>query len=79
MIRFANPYFVSPVQAKANQHAPAVIAWLQAPTQAANKVITLAELRAGLPAIAADLTRQVVNQITAMIGATIENPEDPSP
>lgn len=74
MLKFINPHFKTPVQLRAEQHAPAVVAWLQA--QSGNRVITMAELRAGLPAIAADLSRQVVNQICANIGVTVENPED---
>lgn len=74
MIRIKNPHWKSSVQLKAEQHAPAVSAWLQAnPT---NKVVTMAELRAGLPAIAADLSRAVINAICQQIGAEIENPED---
>lgn len=74
MIRFQNPYFKTPTQLKVAQHAPAVVAWLQ--SQSSNRVITLAELRAGLPDIAGDLSRAVVNQICQDIGAEIENQED---
>jgi hypothetical protein len=73
-IKFINPYFKSAVQLKAEQHAPAVQAWMQA--QPTNKAITMNELRTGLPAIAADLTRPVVNHIMATLGAECENPED---
>lgn len=74
MMRFQNPFFKTPVEVKVQAHKPAVVAWLQA--QATNRVITMAELRAGLPDIAADLTRAVVNQICADIGAEIDNPQD---
>lgn len=72
MMKFNNPFFKSAAQKKVEQHQPAVVAWLTA--QASNRVITLAELRAGLPAIAGDLSREVVNQICANIGAEIEDP-----
>lgn len=74
MLRIKNPFFVTPDQATATRHKPAVLAWMQG--QTTNKIITMAELRAALPAIAGELTRTVVNQICADIGADIENPED---
>ena len=74
MLRIVNPFYVSPVQEKINQHRAAVQAWIQGQPQ--NRIITMAALRAGLPAIAADLSRAVVNAICVGIGATIENPED---
>ena len=73
-MKFANPYFKTPAEQKIALHQTAVNSWLQA--QSANRVITLAELRAGLPAIAADLTRQVVNGICQNLGAHIFDPED---
>lgn len=73
-MKFQNPFFKSAAEKKVEQHQAAVVAWLTA--QAANKVITLAELRAGLPAISADLSRVVVNQICQNIGAQILDPED---
>jgi hypothetical protein len=73
-MKFINPHFKSAAEKKIEQHQPAVVAWLQA--QAANRIITLAELRAGLPTIAGDLSRQVVNGICANIGAEIVDPED---
>lgn len=74
MMKFRNPWATNPVEAKANQHQPAVVAWLQA--NPGNKVVTLAELRAGLPAIAADLTRPVVNHILQNIGAEVDDNAD---
>lgn len=74
MMKFQNPFFKSAAQKRVEQHQAAVVAWLTA--EADNRVITLAELRAGLPAIAADLSREVVNQICANIGAEIEDPSD---
>lgn len=75
MLRFKNPYAGKiGAEAKIATHTPAVQAWLQA--NPANRVVTLAELRAGLPLIAADLTRPVVNQILQNLGCEIENPEN---
>lgn len=76
MMKFENPFFRSAVEIKVDTHTPTVVAWLE--SQSSNRMITLAELRAGLPAIAADLTRQVVNQICHDIGAHIENTDDTS-
>lgn len=74
-MKFKNPYALpAGVAGKVAQHAPAVEAWLRA--QVNNKVVTLAELRAGLPSIGADLSRPVVNQILQDLGIEIENPED---
>ena len=73
-MKFRNPHFKSLAEQKIALHLPAVVAWLQA--QAGNKIITLNELRAGLPDIAADLTRQVVNGILANIGAEVIDPDD---
>lgn len=72
--RLINPAFKTVAQQKAEQHAPAVLAWLQA--NAGNHFVTLAELRAGLPAIAADLTRPVVNEICRINGIEIDDPAD---
>ena len=66
-----NPAWKSAVQIKAETHAPTVLQWLN--NNAANRVVTLAELKAGLPLIAGDLTRQVVNIIADIIGAKTEN------
>lgn len=68
--KIINPAWKSATQIKAEQHAPAVLAWLQANPN--SKAVTILELRAALPAIAADLTRQVVNQIAQIIGAEVE-------
>ena len=73
-MKFLNPWCVPPVKADANLHGPAVRAWLQG--QPGNRIITLTELRAGMPAIAAALTRPVVNQICADLGAAVEDPSD---
>lgn len=69
-----NPAWKSAAQQKAEQHAPAVRAWLDANPQ--NRQVSLAELRAALPAIAADLSRPVVNQIAVIIGAQVEGADD---
>ena len=71
-----NPAFKTAAQKKADQHAPAVLEWLQANPN--NKTVTLAELRAALPAIAGDLSRAVVNQIAVIIGAAVEGADDPA-
>lgn len=76
MMELFNPYFRTALEFKVAQHKPAVDAWLKLPAQAAQRIITLAELRAGLPLIAADLTRPVVNQIMQELGVKIKNPED---
>ena len=76
MLKFLNPNFKTALESKVVQHKPAVDAWLKLPAQAAQRVITLAELRAGLPLNAADLTRPVVNQIMQELGVKIDNPED---
>lgn len=75
-LKIINPNWKSAVEKKAEQHAPAVGAWLQA--NAANRYIGLAELRAGLPAIAADLSRAVVNQICVELGLAVEGADDPA-
>lgn len=69
-----NPHWKSAVQQKAETHTPAVAAWLAA--NAGNRFINLAELRAGLPAIAADLTRPVVNQICANLKIVVTGADD---
>lgn len=79
MIRFSNPNFQSPVAQKAALYAPDVDAWLKLPAQAAQKTFSLAELRAGLPAIAAELTRPVFNQISVTLGLSIDDPSDQTP
>ena len=70
-----NPAWKSAVQKKAEKHAPVVKTWLE--QNADNRLVTLAELRAGLPAIAGDLSRAVVNQIASIIGAQVEGADDP--
>lgn len=74
MLKIINPNWKSPAQQKAETHAPAVAAWLAA--NATNQAVTLAELRAGLPAIAADLTRAVVNQICSILGLEVTGAND---
>ena len=74
MIKLINPWHLMSSEAAATLHAPAVRTWLQG--QPGNRIITLAELRAGLPALAAALTRPVVNQICADLDIGIENPDD---
>lgn len=69
-----NPAWKSPVQQKAELHAPAVRAWLYA--NADKPAVTLGQLRAGLPAIAGDLSRLVVNQICAQEGFVVQGAED---
>lgn len=69
-----NPNWKSATQKKAETHAPTVAAWLAA--NAGNRFIGLAELRAGLPAIAADLSRVVVNQICHNLGLTVVGADD---
>jgi len=73
--KIVNPYAGDATASKAAQHKAAVQAWLQAnPGKAA---VTLAELRAGLPAIAGDLSREVVNEIAQRIGCAMTDRESP--
>lgn len=72
--KIKNPYWKSQIEKKAETHAPAVSAWLSA--NAENRLVGLAELRAGLPGIAGDLTRPVVNQICITLGLQVEGQED---
>ena len=74
MFAIVNPAWKSSVQKKAEQHAPAVKAWLDGNSE--NRLVTLVELRAGLPGIAGDLSRVVVNQIAVIIGADVEGADD---
>lgn len=77
-IRLVNPYFKPAAQAareaKAAAHAPVIDAWLR--TQTTNRIITLPELKAALPAIAADLDRLTMNMVAASLNIVIDNPED---
>jgi len=75
-LKITNPNWKSPVEQKAATHAPAVSAWLAA--NAANRYIGIAELRAGLPAIAADLTRPVINNICSILALEIQGADDPT-
>ena len=69
-----NPNWKSTAQQKAETHAQAVSAWLAA--NPANHYVGLAELRAGLPAIAADLTRPVVNHICTILALEVTGADD---
>lgn len=73
-VRLVNPFWKSAAQQKAEQHAAAVQAWLQA--NATNRLVTMAEIKAALPAVAPDMNRTVFNQICAQIGIEIDNPDD---
>lgn len=73
-LKIRNPFYLSPDMATAQAHGAAVRQFMEGRT--GDKLVTLAELRAGLPAIAAQLTRPVVNQICADNGWQIDNPED---
>lgn len=72
--RIVNPTWKSSVQKKAEQHAPAVLAWLQ--DNQDKRTVSVTDLRAGLPDIAADLSRAVVNQIAGIIGAGVEGADE---
>lgn len=70
MYRLVNPFWKSNSEKKAAQHAKAVNDFLQAnPT---NRFVNLAELKAGLPLIEGDLTREVVNIICGIIDVKID-------
>ena len=72
-LKIVNPAWKDAVTKKAEKHAPTVLAWMEANPD--NHYVTLDELRVALPAIAADLSRAVVNQIVVLIGATVEGAE----
>ena len=72
--KIENPNWKSATRQKAEKHAPTVANWLQA--NAANRYFSIAELRAGLPAIAADLSRQVINEICNILGLNVEGADD---
>lgn len=74
MFKIINPNWKSAAQQKAETHAPAVAAWLAA--NANNQTVGIAELRAGLPAIAGDLSRAVINQICSILGLEVSGAED---
>ena len=81
MLKFQNPYFKAAGQKlkedNAAKDAPLIDAWLQ--TQTDQRTVTLADIKAALPAIAADLDRETVNMIAETLGLTILNPEDQTP
>lgn len=81
MLKFQNPYYQAPTEKSlddnVNKHAPAIDAWLKA--QSGQKVVTLADIKAALPAVAADLDRVTVNVIMDRLGVPILNPDDPTP
>lgn len=81
MLKFQNPYFKAPGQkgkeTKAAKNAPLIDAWLQ--TQTDQKVITLDNIKAALPAIAGELDRESANMVSQALGLVILNPEDPTP
>ena len=81
MLKFRNPYFKPVAQAareaSAAALAPQIDAWLK--TQTVNKVITLAELKTGVPTIPANIDRETLNMIAAMLSVALDNPEDQDP
>lgn len=74
MIRIKNPYFKLPAEKKAEQYSAALDAWLK--TMPNKPSVSIAEIKAQFPAAAADMTREVINQVCATLGLTIDNPED---
>lgn len=74
MLTIKNPYFKLPAEKKAEQHAAAIDAWLQ--SQPNRETVTIADIKAGVPAAAADLSREVVNETAKVLGLVIVNPED---
>lgn len=72
--KIVNPHWKSAVQKKAETHAPAVAGWLAA--NPADKLVGLLELRTALPAIANELSREVVNHICAILGLEIQGADD---
>ena len=69
-LKLINPYYVDSIEAKAQQHKNAVQSWLS--TNTSVRDVTMEELRAALPSISADLSRQVVSQIARLINARLE-------
>ena len=80
-LKLQNPYYKPAAtkgrESNAAKHAPTIDAWLQ--TQTDQRTVTLADIKAALPAIAADLDRETVNMIAETLGLTILNPEDQTP
>ena len=78
MLKFANPYYKTNAQAnaeaKAATDAPIIDAWLK--TQVNNRVISLNDIKAALPAIAADLDRLTFNIIARQLGLVYEDASD---
>ena len=81
MLKFRNPYFKPAAQAareaSAAALAPQIDTWLK--TQTNNKVITLAELKTGVPTIPANIDRETLNMIVELLNITLENPDDQTP
>ena len=81
MLKFRIPYFKPAAQAAREANvaalAPQIDAWLK--TQTVNKVITLAELKTGVPTIPANIDRETLNMIAAMLSVALDNPEDQDP
>lgn len=73
-LKIINPFWRSPAEKAAELAGPDVVAWLKA--NASDRVVTIAELKAGLPVHAAALNRAVVNIICTENGIRMENPED---
>lgn len=69
-LKIINPFWLSPAEKKAAEAGPDVVAWLKA--NAENRVVTMAELREGVPARAADLNRAVVNLICKANGIEMQ-------
>lgn len=72
--QITNPNWKSAARQKADQHAPAVAAWLAA--NPAIRFVGLAELKAALPGIAGDLNRTVVNQICVQLSLEVTGGDD---
>lgn len=73
MLQIKNPYFKSTAEKKAEQHAAALDAWLK--TVPNKETVSIADLKAQFPAIAADLSREMVNEACQRLGLVIMNPE----
>ncbi len=74
MLQIKNPYFKSAPEKKAEQHAAALDAWLK--TVPNKATVSIADLKVAFPAIADDLTREMVNEACQRLGLVILNPED---
>lgn len=73
-MKIINPNWKSAIEKKANTVAPLISNFLAA--NPANRYVTVAELKAGLPDIANDLTVAVVTQACLILDLKLEEAEN---